>query len=87
LIGSVALIEGRIAARMTQRDLAKQLGIPEQQVQRWEANGYIGVRLERVQGIADALGLEMLATVTYDVPGRRAGSGRRRREPGALRRG
>ncbi len=39
----VVLIEGRIAARMTQRDLAARLGVPEQQVRRWEINGYLGV--------------------------------------------
>jgi DNA-binding Xre family transcriptional regulator len=83
---SVALIEGRIAARMTQRDLAKRLGIPEQQVQRWEATGYIGVALERLQEIADALGLQMCGTVSYDVPDRSAGTGRDR-EPGAPGRG
>jgi DNA-binding transcriptional regulator YiaG len=82
----VALIEARIAARMTQRDLAKRLGIPEQQVQRWEATGYIGVALERLQGIADALGLQMCATVTYDLPDRSAGTGCNR-EPGAPGRG
>ncbi len=65
----IALIEARIAARMTQRELAAQLDVPEQQVQRWEANSYAGVGIERVQKIADALKLEMLETVTYAVPG------------------
>lgn len=65
----IALIEARIAARLTQRELATQLGVPEQQIQRWEANSYAGVALERLQEIADALKLEMLETVTYAVPG------------------
>jgi DNA-binding transcriptional regulator YiaG len=65
----IALIEARIASRLTQRELAEQLGVPEQQVQRWEANGYTGVSIERVQEIADALNLEVLETVTYAVPG------------------
>jgi len=65
----IALIEARIAARLTQRELAEQLGVPEQQVQRWEANSYGGVGIERLQEIADALKLEMLETVTYAVPG------------------
>lgn len=69
------MIEGRIAARMTQRDLAKRLGIPEQQVQRWEINGYLGVGLERLQEIADALGVQMHGTATYDVPDRRGDVG------------
>ena len=49
----IALIEARIAARLTQRELAKRLGVPEQQVQRWEANSYSGVAIERLQEIAD----------------------------------
>jgi DNA-binding transcriptional regulator YiaG len=65
----IALIEARIAARLTQRELAEQLGVPEQQVQRWEANGYAGVGIERLQEIADALRLQVLETVTYAVPG------------------
>ncbi len=65
----IALIEARIAARLTQREFAAQLGVPEQQIQRWEANSYAGVGLERLQEIADALKLEMVDTVTYAVPG------------------
>ncbi len=64
----IALIEARIAARLTQRELAQRLGVPEQQVQRWEANSYSGVAIERLQEIADALQLQMLETVTYAVP-------------------
>jgi len=51
-----ALIEARIAAKLTQRKLAERLGVAEQQIQRWEANGYSGVNLTRLQEIADALG-------------------------------
>ena len=64
----IALIEARIAARLTQRELAKRLGVPEQQVQRWEANSYSGVAIDRLQEIADALQLQVLETVTYAVP-------------------
>jgi DNA-binding XRE family transcriptional regulator len=60
-----ALIEARIAARLTQRQLAKRIGVAEQQIQRWEANGYTGVNLERLQNIADALGIQMHDTITY----------------------
>jgi excisionase family DNA binding protein len=69
----VALIEGRIAAQMSQRDLAKRLGIPEQQIQRWEANDYFGVGLERLQEVAEATGLKFRGIVTYDVPVRKRG--------------
>jgi DNA-binding Xre family transcriptional regulator len=64
----IALIEARIAARLTQRELAERLGVPEQQVQRWEANSYSGVAIERLQEIADALQLQVHETVTYAVP-------------------
>jgi DNA-binding XRE family transcriptional regulator len=60
-----ALIEARIAARLTQLQLAKRIGVAEQQVQRWEANDYSGVNLDRLQNIADALGVEMHDTITY----------------------
>lgn len=64
----IALIEARIAARLTQRELAERLGVAEQQVQRWEANDYTGVGLDRLQAIADALGVQVLETITYAVP-------------------
>ncbi|MDE3132748.1 MAG: helix-turn-helix transcriptional regulator [Acidobacteriota bacterium] len=64
----VALIEGRIVARLTQRQLASRLGVTEQQVQRWEANEYSGVSVDRLQDIADALGVHLVETVEYGVP-------------------
>jgi DNA-binding XRE family transcriptional regulator len=60
-----ALIEARIAARFTQRGLAERIGVAEQQIQRWEANDYSGVNLERLQSIADALGIHIHETITY----------------------
>jgi DNA-binding XRE family transcriptional regulator len=59
------LIEARIAARLTQRQLAKRIGVAEQQVQRWEANDYSGVGVHRLQEIADALGVQIHETITY----------------------
>jgi HTH-type transcriptional regulator / antitoxin HipB len=61
----IALIEARIAARLTQRQLAERIGVAEQQVQRWEANDYSGVGLDRLQSIADALGVQIHETITY----------------------
>lgn len=61
----IALIEARIAAGLTQRQLADQLGVAEQQIQRWERNSYAGVGIERLQDVADALHVEILETVTY----------------------
>ena len=60
-----ALIEARIAARLTQRELAARIGVAEQQIQRWEASQYSGVSLERLQSIADALGVNIHETITY----------------------
>jgi DNA-binding transcriptional regulator YiaG len=60
-----ALIEARIAANLTQRDLADRLGVAEQQVQRWEATSYTGVGLDRLQDIADALDTRIREDVTY----------------------
>lgn len=52
-----ALIRARIAAGLTQKELAERLGLKEQQIQRYEANHYSGASLDRIQEIAEALGL------------------------------
>ena len=59
-----ALIRARIAARLTQKQLAARLGLKEQQIQRYEATRYSGVSLERVQAVADALGVRIHERVT-----------------------
>ncbi len=61
-----ALIEARIAAHLTHRQLAERIGVAEQQIQRWEANSYTGVNLDRLQSIADALGTHIHETITYN---------------------
>lgn len=63
-----ALIEARIVAGLTQKQLGERLEIKEQQVQRWEANFYSGVGVERLQEVADALGMEVRETVSYSAP-------------------
>lgn len=60
-----ALIEARIASRVTQKALAGRLGVAEQQVQRWEATGYSGVSVGRVQEVADALGVRITEKVDF----------------------
>jgi DNA-binding XRE family transcriptional regulator len=60
-----ALIEARIAAKLTQRQIAERIGVAEQQIQRWEADGYSGVSIHRLQEIADALGVQIHGTITY----------------------
>ncbi len=64
---ALALIEARIAARLSQKELAKRLKIPEQEVQRYEASQYAGASLERLQEVADALNIQIKESVTYQV--------------------
>lgn len=49
------LIKARIARGWTHRQLADQLGIAEQQVQRYEATGYRSASLARICDVAAAL--------------------------------
>jgi ribosome-binding protein aMBF1 (putative translation factor) len=62
-----ALIQGRIAAGLSQKDLAARLGLREQQIQRYEARRYAGASLERIQAVADALGMQIQERVTLPV--------------------
>lgn len=52
-----ALIKARISSGLTQRDLADRLGLKPQQIQRYEATDYAAANLERIQEVADALGV------------------------------
>lgn len=61
----IALIEARIVAGLTQKDLAERLGLKPQQIQRWESSKYSSVGIERLQEIADALGMRVHETVHY----------------------
>lgn len=54
-----ALIRARIAAGLSQRDLADRLNLKEQQIQRYEAADYASASLERVQEVVRALGIKM----------------------------
>ena len=65
-----ALIEARIAAHITQKGLADRMGVAEQQVQRWEANEFAGVSVQRMQEIADALGATITGKVNFQVTGK-----------------
>lgn len=59
-----ALIKARIARGWTQAELARKLGVAEQQVQRDEASRYAGAALSRLCDIAEALEVEVHETVT-----------------------
>jgi ribosome-binding protein aMBF1 (putative translation factor) len=64
-----AIIRARIAAGLTQKALAKRLGMREQQVQRYEATRYAGVGLTRLQQVADALGVRIHERVVLPTAG------------------
>ena len=49
------LIRARIASGLTQKQLAERLGMPEQQIQRYEAKDYESVSLARIAEVARAL--------------------------------
>ena len=53
------LIRARIAAGLTQKELAERLGLREQQIQRYEASRYEGVTFSRIVDVADAIGLKV----------------------------
>jgi HTH-type transcriptional regulator/antitoxin HigA len=53
------LIQARIARNWTQTDLAKELELSPQQIQRYEATNYEGVSLWKVLDILDALELKI----------------------------
>ena len=48
-------IIGRIARKLSQRELAELLGVSEQQIQRYEATEYESVSYARILDIAEAL--------------------------------
>lgn len=62
------LIRARAAAGLSQRDLARKLGLQEQQIQRYEAQRYAGASFERLQAVADALGVMTHGRVVMPVP-------------------
>lgn len=63
-----ALIQARIAAGLSQRELAERLGLKEQQVQRYEATDYAGASLERLSEVIRALGLHIREDVFLPGP-------------------
>ena len=72
------LIRARIAKRLSQRDLAKMLGLKEQQIQRYEAGSYASASLRRLAEVARALDLEIseIAEVSTALPRENTGEGR-----------
>jgi ribosome-binding protein aMBF1 (putative translation factor) len=60
------LITSRIAQGLTQRELARRLGVHETQVSRDERNEYFGVTLERAAKILDALSVRLRSKVAIE---------------------
>jgi ribosome-binding protein aMBF1 (putative translation factor) len=71
-----ALIRARIAAGLTQKQLAARLGLKEQQIQRYEATRYAGVSLERIQAVAEAVGARIRESVILPRAGASEGTSR-----------
>ena len=59
-----ALIKARIAAGISQKELAKRLGLKEQQIQRYEATEYASASLARVAAVVRALNLTVREELT-----------------------
>jgi HTH-type transcriptional regulator / antitoxin HipB len=57
------LIKARIAAGMTQKELADKIGVQEQQIQRYEASHYSSASFDRLRTIANALKIEITQAV------------------------
>lgn len=55
----LVLIKARIAKGLTQKELAKRLGLKEQQIQKYESTEYASASLSRVREIAEALGVKL----------------------------
>ena len=53
------LIKARIAAGLSQRALAERLNLKEQQIQRYEAEGYASASFRRLCEVANALGVSV----------------------------
>jgi ribosome-binding protein aMBF1 (putative translation factor) len=68
-----ALVKARIAAGLSQKDLADRLGMREQQVQRYEATDYAGASLARLRRVMQALGLKVRDGLALETA---AGEGR-----------
>ena len=64
------LISLRIAQGMSQRDLAKRLGVHESQISRDERNEYFGITLERAIKVLDALNVRLNTKVEEITPPR-----------------
>ena len=61
----IGLIKARIAKGLTQKELAESLNLKEQQIQRYEATLYEGAGLDRIQQVANVLGMRELVKLEF----------------------
>ncbi|MGH8991714.1 MAG: helix-turn-helix domain-containing protein [Acidimicrobiia bacterium] len=61
---AVALVKARIAKGWSQRRLAEELGVAEQQIQRYESTGYTAASLARLCDVVAALGVDVREIVS-----------------------
>ncbi|HEY0070793.1 MAG TPA: helix-turn-helix transcriptional regulator [Chloroflexia bacterium] len=59
----IIMIQARIALGLTQKELAEQLGVAEQQVQRYEETEYQGASFASIARVARVLGLSVVDNV------------------------
>jgi HTH-type transcriptional regulator/antitoxin HigA len=65
-------ILGRIARRLSQRELGDRLGISEQQVQRYESDRYSSIGLARYKQVLSVLGIDLQSKLATSWPNRDA---------------
>ena len=65
----LSLIVARIARGMTQKDLARKLGLKEQQIQRYESDRYRTISLANFKRVATVLGVNWDLSFKSDVLG------------------
>lgn len=63
-----AAIKARLAAGLTQRQLADELGVREQQVSKDETREYESARISKLADVLDALGYELVGAIRPKVP-------------------
>lgn len=61
-----ALVQARIARKLTPKQLGDRLNLSEQIIERYEATHYKGVALEQIQAVADALNVSVQEVVTIE---------------------
>jgi len=62
------LVAARVAKGWKQKELARRLFLPEQQIQRYEAERYRSISLSGLQRVARTLGIRLTAHIDQPVP-------------------